>query len=187
MIGFSSCKEIRFACCFASNLSNAGNAPCRRGMAGKGELKNMDLIDAKILSLLEENARIPLKKIAEQVFLSAPAVSARIERLEKAGIITGYRAVIDQRRLGYHIAAFVNVVLSPERQKPFFSFIEGCRNVTECYHVAGPYSMLMKVNFPDTQQLDTFVAKVQKFGKTQTQIVFSTVVEPREVDFSVKG
>ncbi|HJB26299.1 MAG TPA: Lrp/AsnC family transcriptional regulator [Firmicutes bacterium] len=144
----------------------------------------MDLIDTKILSLLEQNARIPLKKIAEQVFLSAPAVSARIERLERAGVITGYRAVVNPRQLGYHISAFVNVILSPERQKPFFSFVEGCRNVTECYHVAGPYSMLMKVNFPDTQQLDSFVARVQKFGKTQTQIVFSTVVQPREVEFS---
>lgn len=46
--------------------------------------------------------------------------------------------------------------------------------------------MLLKVSFPDTQQLDSFVAKVQKFGKTQTQIVFSTVVGPREVDFSVQ-
>ena len=144
----------------------------------------MDLIDTKILSLLEQNARIPLKKIAEQVFLSAPAVSARIERLERAGVITGYRAVVNPRQLGYHISAFVNVILSPERQKPFFSFVEGCRNVTECYHVAGPYSMLMKVNFPDAQQLDSFVARVQKFGKTQTQIVFSTVVQPREVEFS---
>ena len=144
----------------------------------------MDLIDTKILSLLEQNARIPLKKIAEQVFLSAPAVSARIERLERAGVITGYRAVVNPRQLGYHISAFVNVILSPERQKPFFSFVEGCRNVTECYHVAGPYSMLMKVNFPDTQQLDSFVARVQKFGKTQTQIVFTTVVQPREVEFS---
>ena len=144
----------------------------------------MDLIDTKILSLLEQNARIPLKKIAEQVFLSAPAVSARIERLERAGVITGYRAVVNPRQLGYHISAFVNVILSPERQKPFFSFVEGCRNVTECYHVAGPYSMLMKVNFPDTQQLDSFVARVQKFGKTQTQIVFSTGVQPREVEFS---
>ncbi len=154
-------------------------------MGGKGA-ENMDLIDVKILSLLEKNARTPLKKIAEQVFLSAPAVSARIERLEKSGIIAGYRAVVDSRKLGYHIAAFVNVVLSPERQKPFFSFIEGCKNVTECYHVAGPYSMLLKVSFPDTQQLDSFVAKVQKFGKTQTQIVFSTVVGPREVEFSVQ-
>ena len=50
----------------------------------------LDHIDAKILNLLRENARMPLKEIAEHVFLSSPAVSARIERLEKEGYITGY-------------------------------------------------------------------------------------------------
>ena len=77
----------------------------------------MDAIDKKILSLLGQNARIPLKKIAEQVFLSPPAVSARIERMESSGIITGYRVTVAQEKLGYHITAFVNVVLPPERQE----------------------------------------------------------------------
>ena len=61
----------------------------------------MDAIDKKILSLLGQNARIPLKKIAEQVFLSPPAVSARIERMENSGIIAGYRVTVAQEKLGY--------------------------------------------------------------------------------------
>lgn len=140
----------------------------------------MDAIDKKILSLLGQNARIPLKQIAAQVFLSPPAVSARIERLESSGIITGYRAAVAPEKLGLQITAFVNVVLPPERQQAFYSYIEQCDNVVECYHVAGAFSMLMKVCFPDTQQLDAFVAKIQKFGKTQTQIVFSSVIDHRE-------
>ena len=63
----------------------------------------MDKIDRKILSLLQENARYPLKYLAQKVFLSSPAVSTRIERMEKAGIITGYHATIDPVALGYHI------------------------------------------------------------------------------------
>ena len=63
----------------------------------------MDEIDKKILSLLVENARIPLKQIAAQVFLSPPAVSARIERMERSGVITGYRASVSPEKLGYHI------------------------------------------------------------------------------------
>ena len=55
----------------------------------------MDKIDIKILSLLQENARYPLKYLAEKVFLSSPAVSARIERLEKQGIINGYHSSLD--------------------------------------------------------------------------------------------
>src|SRR5699024_9736128 len=83
----------------------------------------MDAIDKKILSLLGQNARIPLKKIAEQVFLSPPAVSARIERMENSGIITGYRVTVAQEKLGYHITAFVNVVLPPERQEDFYACV----------------------------------------------------------------
>lgn len=55
----------------------------------------LDHIDAKILNLLRENARMPLKEIAEHVFLSSPAVSARIERLEKEGYITGYQVKLN--------------------------------------------------------------------------------------------
>ena len=139
----------------------------------------MDKIDKKILSLLCENARMPLKKIAAQVFLSSPAVSARMERMERKGILTGYRATVSPQKLGYQILAFVNVVLSPDRREAFLSCIRQYPGVVECYHVAGAFSMLMKVYFPDTQQLDAFLAQVQKFGKTQTQIVFSTMIEPR--------
>ena len=76
----------------------------------------MDKIDRKILSLLQENARYPLKYLAQKVFLSSPAVSTRIERMEKAGIITGYHATIDPVALGYHITAFINLTLDPKQK-----------------------------------------------------------------------
>lgn len=79
----------------------------------------MDKIDRKILSLLQENARYPLKYLAQKVFLSSPAVSTRIERMEKAGIITGYHATIDPVALGYHITAFINLTLDPKQKKNF--------------------------------------------------------------------
>ena len=107
-------------------------------------------------------------------------MSARIERMERGGIITGYRATVAPEKLGYHITAFINVVLPPERQQAFYEFVKQCASVVECYHVAGAYSMLLKVCFPDTQQLDAFVATIQKYGKTQTQIVFSSIIEHRE-------
>ena len=62
----------------------------------------MDDIDRKILKLLQDNARISLKTMAENTFLSSPAVSARIEKLEKDGVIAGYHAQVDPIRLGYH-------------------------------------------------------------------------------------
>ena len=72
----------------------------------------MDHIDREILQILQHNARASLKMIAEKTFLSSPAVSARIEKLEKDGIITSYQAQIDPMKLGYHILAFINLNLS---------------------------------------------------------------------------
>ena len=73
----------------------------------------MDDIDRKILKLLQENARMSLKTIAEKTFLSSPAVSARIEKLEKDGVIAGYHAMVDPMKLGYHILAFINLDVIP--------------------------------------------------------------------------
>lgn len=142
----------------------------------------MDKIDQKLLSLLQENARYPLKYLAGQVFLSSPAVSARIERLEKAGIISGYHAAIEPLSLGYHIKAYINMTLDPKQKSEFYPFIESCPNVLECDCVTGAFSMHMKVWFPSTQELDSFIGRLQTFGKTETQIVFSTPVPSRGVD-----
>lgn len=141
----------------------------------------MDKIDRKLISLLQENARYSLKQLAEQVYLSSPAVSSRIERLEKEGYIIGYRAVVDEQKLGYHITAYISLELSPKQKPTFYPFINDCPNVLECNCVTGSYSMLIKVAFMSTQELDTFIGQLQNFGNTQTQIVFSTAVRPREI------
>lgn len=142
----------------------------------------LDMIDKKILKMLQRNARIPLKEIAAQVFLSSPAVSARIERLEKKGYIVGYHAQVNPLALGYHIKAFINLEVEPVRKKEFYPYIEKCPQVVECNCVTGDYSMLLEVLFPSTMELDTFIGELQEYGRTKTLIVFSTSVEHREVE-----
>ena len=144
-------------------------------------MEKTDRIDEQIIQTLQENARIPLKALAEKVFLSSPAVSARIERLEREGIITGYHASVDRLKLGYHITAFINLEVEPCQKQEFYPYIKKCPNVLECSCVTGNYSMLIKVAFPSTMELDTFIGHLQHYGKTSTQIVFSTVVEPRGI------
>jgi len=144
----------------------------------------MDNIDAKLITILQKNARLPLKQIAEMVYLSSPAVSARIESLEKQGIITGYMATVDQIKLDYHITAFINLEMTPKQKPEFYPFIRQCPNVLECNCVTGMYAMLIKVAFKSTVELDTFIGQLQRFGNTFTQIVFSTAVQPRGVDIS---
>lgn len=141
----------------------------------------MDQIDRKVISILQHNARMPLKAIASQVFLSAPAVSARIEKLESQGMIQGYHAVIDRQKVGFHITAFISLELSAKQKPEFYPFIQDCPNVLECNCVTGAYSMLLKVAFPSTQELDQFIGELSQFGNTSTQIVFSTPVPHRDV------
>lgn len=141
----------------------------------------MDNIDKKLITLLQENARMPLKSLAEKVFLSSPAVSARIERLEKEEILMGYEAKVNETKLGYHITAFINLELEPLQKPEFYALMEACPNVLECNCITGNYSMLIKVAFHSTDDLDKFIGKLARFGKTYTQIVFSTPVKPRGI------
>lgn len=141
----------------------------------------LDAIDKSILRILQANARTPIKEIAKEVFLSSPAVSARIERLEKSGIITGYHAQINSMLFGYHIKAFINLEVEPNQKKEFYPFIQAIPNVIECNCVTGDYSMLIEVTFQTTIQLDHFINELQQFGRTKTLIVFSTSVEHRDV------
>lgn len=107
----------------------------------------LDNIDRKIIEMLQKNARTPVKEIAKEVFLSSPAVSARIEHLEKNGLITGYHAQINPVFLGYHIKAFINLEVEPNQKKDFYPFIQSIPNVIECNCVTGDYSMLIEVAF----------------------------------------
>ncbi len=146
----------------------------------------MDKIDFKIIELLQKNARYPLKHIAEEVFLSTPAVSARIDKLEKSGVIIGYVAHVNPLKLGYNIKAFINLEMTPKQKSEFYPFIAECPNVLECNCVTGKYSMLIKVAYHTTLELDAFIGELQKFGNTETQIVFSTAVEHRGIDVSLE-
>lgn len=141
----------------------------------------MDHIDREILRILQQNARTSLKTIAEKTFLSSPAVSARIEKLEKDHIITAYQAQVNPMKLGYHIIAFINLNVMPEDKQKFYAYADTIPNILECSSVTGEFSVIMKVAFESTMQLDTFLGQLQKYGKTSTQIVYATHVGPRGV------
>ncbi len=134
----------------------------------------MDKIDLQLLELLQADARMPLKVLAEKVFLSSPATAARITRLEKQGIIGGYTAQIDLKTVGMPIIAFVHLELDPAQKPTFYPYITAHPNVLECNCVTGRYSQLIKVAFESTEALDTFIGELNAFGHTETQIAFST-------------
>ena len=133
----------------------------------------MDAIDLKLITTLQRNARTPLKEIAKEIYLSSPATASRIERLEKDGVISGYEARLDLKKLGLPITAFINLDLDPKLKPTFYPFICSHPNVLECNCVTGRYSQLIKVAFESTEALDAFIGELNSFGPTETQIAFS--------------
>ena len=142
----------------------------------------MDKIDRQIINMLQENARVSLKQMSQACYISSPAIAARISKLEKNGVITGYHTVVNMEKLDYHVKAFIQLQLEPRQKKEFYPYVQSIPNVIECNCVTGDYSEVMEVVFPTTADLDNFINTIQsRFGKTCTQIVFSTSVDHRGV------
>ena len=117
----------------------------------------MDDLDHKIVQLLAENARMPVKDIAQRVSLTSPAVSSRIHRLELEGIIVGYTVLVDAAT-----------------RAEFLAMIEAEPQVLQCFRVTGSYNFIVKVSCTDIDALEHLLTKMQKLGSTNTQIILNT-------------
>lgn len=136
----------------------------------------MDDIDHRILQCLQKDGRMSLKKIAEVVPLTPPAIAERIRKLEVSGVITGYTAVVNTLKLEENVRAIINVTLPPERQDAFVECVRELEGVQWMHHVTGAFSMSIFAAFRNTGELERMVKTLQKFGRTQTLIVMSTPI-----------
>ena len=138
----------------------------------------LDDTDLRILARLQEDCRASLASIGEAVGLSAPAVLERIKKLEAAEVITGYRAILDARRLGFDITAFIGVGIShPGRIAEFERQIAAFDDVLECHHVTGQHTLLLKVKTENTSSLERLISQVRSIegvARTETMVVLST-------------
>ena len=141
----------------------------------------MDAIDKQIIKILQDNSRVPIKDIARMVSLSSPAVSTRIAKLEKDGIIQEYCLRLNRERLGYHIIAYIQLEMDPSLKFKFHEQMRQCNNVLECCNITGKYSQILKAAFKSTTDLDAFLTRIQAFGRTSTHIVLSAHIPPRDL------
>src|SRR5881628_901949 len=141
----------------------------------------LDDIDLRILGLLQEDCRTSLVRLGEQVGLSAPAVLERIKKLEAAQVITGYPALLDARRLGLDITAFIGVIIShPSMIADFERKVRAVDDVLECHHVTGGYTILLKVKTGNTSSLERLISRIRCLdgvARTETMVVLSTHTE----------
>jgi Lrp/AsnC family leucine-responsive transcriptional regulator len=141
----------------------------------------LDVIDLQILTQLQQYCRLSLAKLGEQVGLSAPSVLERVKKLEEAGIITGYHAHLDARRLGKDVTAFIGVSINhPALVEKFAHDVVLLDDVLECHLVTGQHSMLLKVKTDNTATLEkliTAIRSIEGVARTETMVVLSTRVE----------
>jgi DNA-binding Lrp family transcriptional regulator len=122
----------------------------------------LDAIDRKILKELQDDGRMTNVDLAARVGISPPPCLRRVRALEQAGYITGYRALLDGRLLGFEVAAFAMVHLSSQAERDLLAFEAFVRNeplVRECWMLSGEIDFILKCVAPD---LKTFQGLVDK-------------------------
>ncbi len=145
----------------------------------------LDAIDRTLLEALQEDCKTPLNKLGEKVDLGAPAVLERVRKLESAGVITGYFAAVDGKRVGLDITAFVGVSINyPKDIGGFLARVATRPEVLECHHVTGGHTLLLKVKTENTSSLERVISALREVDgvtRTETMIVLSTARESARV------
>lgn len=144
----------------------------------------MDRTNYRIIELLQTEGRISMKDLGLQVGLTAPAVSERVRKMEEAGIITGYKAVIDPTKLNRNIMAFIDIAMAADKYTAFLQFANARREVVECHHVTGGDCMTIKVLVRNMMELETLIDDIKKMGNTRTSLILSSPIESKPVTLS---
>jgi Lrp/AsnC family leucine-responsive transcriptional regulator len=152
----------------------------------------MDAKDRHILRLVQRDAKRSQADIAREVGLSTAAVNERLKKLEHAGVIRGYAALLDPRAVGAALTAFVEVFIEhPRYESAFLDKVRSLDEVQECHHITGEFSLLMKVRVRDMDALQQLLLRqlnaLDGVRQTRTVMVLSTVKEECFVPTGGKG
>jgi DNA-binding Lrp family transcriptional regulator len=123
-------------------------------------LARLDAIDWKILAELQQDGRITNVELARRVGISAPPCLRRVRALEEAGYVRGYRALLDEKRLGYEVTVFALVHLSSQAEPDlaaFEAFVREQPLVRECFMLSGEVDFILKCVAPDLKTFQAFV------------------------------
>lgn len=152
---------------------------------------NLDKIDTKILSLLQQNSNRTTKSIAEELGMTTTPVFERIKKLEKQGCIKKYVAVLDHKKIGLKQTVFIGITLQGHTRsylEKFVKQINGFPEVIECHRVSGNFDYLLKLIVEDIEAYEAFIITkltlLPYLGNVQSLITLSTAKETNELDLS---
>lgn len=142
----------------------------------------LDSKDRRILELVQRDAKTAQAEIAKQVGLSTAAVNERLRKLEHAGFIRRWTAVVDPQAVGATVGAFVEVFIEhPSHEAAFIEKVLALDEVQECHHITGEFSLLLKVRVRDMDALRELLLHqlngMEGVRQTRTIMVLSTAKE----------
>ena len=138
-----------------------------------------DATDLRLLTELQDDARVSLAELGRRVGLSSPAVAERLRRLEDEGIIVGYRAVIDPRALGYTLGVIIRVRPAARHIATVAMLASQCEEVVECHRVTGEDCFVLTAYVRDVTHLEELIDRFVAHGQTTTSIMQSSPVPRR--------
>jgi len=146
------------------------------------DAKNLDL-----LRLLQADPRMAVAELGRRIGMSSPAVRERIQRLEEAGVIRGYRLELDPKAIGLPVTAIVRVRPMPGQLQRVAELARETANVTECHRVTGEDCFVLKIHLDAIDSLDGMLDRFLACATTTTSIVQSSPVPPRPLPLPTDG
>lgn len=140
----------------------------------------LDLIDKKILEILQENGSITNAQLAKEIGLSPAPTLERVKKLESSGLIVGYKAVLNKEMLGLGVTTFVSITLSSHKIGQINLFVEKIKaidEVIECYHITGKGDFLVKILVEDIAAYHRLIleklTKIEEIGNMSSMMVLA--------------
>ena len=138
----------------------------------------IDAVDHKILEILQNTGRDSASHIASEIGMSVPAVSERIHKLEETGIISGYEAIVDPKKVGLDVAAIITII--SESSNNFEAVVEKAnqtQEVVQCFTTTGSGSHVLIINTENSESLENLLREIQSWPgvfRTETQLILSS-------------
>lgn len=139
----------------------------------------LDAINRRLLEELHRDPRMTMSTLARRVGMSSPAVTERVQRMERTGVIRGFRMDVDPAAIGVPVAAWVRIRPGPGQLPKIVGLMADMPNVSEGHRISGEDCFLIKVHAAAIEDLEQVLDRFLLFGQTTTSIVVSSPVPPR--------
>ena len=140
----------------------------------------LDLVEKQILRILQEDSTITIKEMAKALNLSTTPVFDRIKRMEKAGVIKGYVAIVDGKSIGKSLIVFINISINKHGRNAINEFVDAITafpEVQECHHISGDADFLLKLVMEDIEAYNQFIldklSVLPNIGKVESRFSLS--------------